>query len=91
MTLILLEALGAGLLLVFIVWWTMFSGRTLDPPTEPPASPQPPDAPREAQPSDQATAEAPQPGGVAATGNPAPSVDTVAPAGTPTPPSPDPR
>lgn len=27
MTLILLEALGAGLLLVFIVWWTMFSGR----------------------------------------------------------------
>jgi hypothetical protein len=27
MTLLLLEALGAGLLLVFIVWWTMFSGR----------------------------------------------------------------
>jgi hypothetical protein len=27
MTLILLEALGALLLLVFIVWWTMFSGR----------------------------------------------------------------
>jgi hypothetical protein len=27
MTLILLEALGAGLLLVLIVWWTMFSGR----------------------------------------------------------------
>jgi len=27
MTLILLEALGAALLLVFIVWWTMFSGR----------------------------------------------------------------
>ncbi|MBL8339096.1 MAG: hypothetical protein U1F00_04190 [Rhodoferax sp.] len=27
MVLILLEALGALLLLVFIVWWTMFSGR----------------------------------------------------------------
>ena len=27
MTLILLEALAALLLLVFIVWWTMFSGR----------------------------------------------------------------
>lgn len=28
MFLILLEALGALLLLVLIVWWTMFSGRT---------------------------------------------------------------
>ena len=27
MTLLLLEALGAFLLLLFIVWWTMFSGR----------------------------------------------------------------
>ena len=27
MWLILLEALGAGLLLILIVWWTMFSGR----------------------------------------------------------------
>jgi len=27
MTLLLLEALGALFLLVFIVWWTMFSGR----------------------------------------------------------------
>lgn len=27
MTLLLLEALAALLLLVFIVWWTMFSGR----------------------------------------------------------------
>lgn len=27
MWLILLEALGAGLVLVLIVWWTMFSGR----------------------------------------------------------------
>jgi hypothetical protein len=28
MTLLLLEALGALLLLIFIVWWTMFSGRS---------------------------------------------------------------
>ncbi len=27
MSLLLLEALGALLLLLFIVWWTMFSGR----------------------------------------------------------------
>ena len=27
MTLLLLEALGAGLIFVGIVWWTMFSGR----------------------------------------------------------------
>ena len=27
MTLLLLEALGALAILVFIVWWTMFSGR----------------------------------------------------------------
>ena len=27
MTLLLLEALGAFILFVFIVWWTMFSGR----------------------------------------------------------------
>lgn len=27
MTLLLLEALGALILFVFIVWWTMFSGR----------------------------------------------------------------
>ncbi len=27
MTLLLLEALGAFLLFIFIVWWTMFSGR----------------------------------------------------------------
>ena len=27
MTLIILEALGAGILLVAIVWWTMFAGR----------------------------------------------------------------
>ena len=27
MTLLLLEALGAGLLFIGIIWWTMFSGR----------------------------------------------------------------
>ncbi|MDR7307188.1 hypothetical protein [Rhodoferax saidenbachensis] len=27
MTLLLLEALGAGLIFVAIIWWTMFSGR----------------------------------------------------------------
>lgn len=27
MTLLLLEALGAGLIFIGIVWWTMFSGR----------------------------------------------------------------
>ncbi len=27
MAVVLLEALGAGLLFVLIVWWTMFSGR----------------------------------------------------------------
>ena len=27
MDLLFLEALGAGLVFVFIVWWTMFSGR----------------------------------------------------------------
>jgi hypothetical protein len=35
MGLILLEALGALLLLVLIVWWTMFSGRNKG---EPPAA-----------------------------------------------------
>ena len=38
MGLILLEALGAGVLLVLIVWWTMFSGRVkgeLPPAPEP--------------------------------------------------------
>ena len=32
MTLLLLEALGALLILVFIVWWTMFSGRKAGEP-----------------------------------------------------------
>lgn len=36
MTLILLEALGAGLLLVLIVWWTMFSGRERGEPMDHP-------------------------------------------------------
>ncbi|MES2951930.1 MAG: hypothetical protein V4858_25675 [Pseudomonadota bacterium] len=51
MTLLLLEALGAGLIFIGIIWWTMFSGRKhgelpQDPgtaptpnPVEPPSSP----------------------------------------------------
>jgi hypothetical protein len=30
MWLLIIEALGAALLLIFIVWWTMFSGRGKD-------------------------------------------------------------
>jgi hypothetical protein len=40
MTLLLLEALGALLIFIFIVWWTMFSGRPkgeLPPQEETPA------------------------------------------------------
>ncbi len=40
MLIIVLEALGAGCLLVLIVWWTMFSGRRhgerVDPDDEQP-------------------------------------------------------
>jgi hypothetical protein len=37
MTLLVLEALGALALFVFIVWWTMFSGRKNgEPPSSPP-------------------------------------------------------
>ncbi|WP_309680710.1 hypothetical protein, partial [Polaromonas sp.] len=39
MTLLLLEALGALLLLVFIVWWTMFSGRRKGELKDEPADP----------------------------------------------------
>ncbi|WP_200932618.1 hypothetical protein [Pseudorhodoferax sp. Leaf267] len=52
MVLILLEALGALLLLVLIVWWTMFSGRDkgelppVDPAPEPPAEGGPGSSPR---------------------------------------------
>ena len=45
MTVILLEALGALVLLVLIVWWTMFSGRKggeLDLPAQDP-NPEAPD------------------------------------------------
>jgi hypothetical protein len=44
MTLLLLEALGAGLILIGIIWWTMFSGRkngeivAADPAPEAPTS-----------------------------------------------------
>ncbi len=40
MILLLLEALGAMLLLVFIVWWTMFSGRKKGELRDRPASPE---------------------------------------------------
>ncbi|MFN4103478.1 MAG: hypothetical protein ACK4GB_04110 [Tepidimonas sp.] len=41
MTLLLLEALGALLLFIFIVWWTMFAGRKRGEPADvdPSASP----------------------------------------------------
>ena len=39
MTLILLEALGAMVILILIVWWTMFSGRDKG---EPPREDEPP-------------------------------------------------
>ena len=45
MSLLLLEALGALLLFVFIVWWTMFSGRKNG---ELPGADEPPDAPPDA-------------------------------------------
>jgi len=50
MTLLLLEALGALLLFVFIVWWTMFSGRKRGEPIDdtPPA----PDAQSPARPDE---------------------------------------
>jgi nitrogen fixation-related uncharacterized protein len=34
MWLLILEALGAAAVLVFIVWWTMFSGRRKDEPRD---------------------------------------------------------
>ena len=51
MTLILLEALGAGLLLVLIVWWTMFSGRDKgEPPQDADAGTVPPLAAKDGTP-----------------------------------------
>jgi hypothetical protein len=44
MTLLLLEALGALLIFLFIVWWTMFSGRPKgELPPEKEAEPTQPD------------------------------------------------
>lgn len=46
MVLILLEALLALIVLVAIVWWTMFSGRKRgELSADPPEAPEPPDAP----------------------------------------------
>lgn len=55
MGLILLEALGALVLLVFIVWWTMFSGR---PGGEPPG----PDDAKDTPPGPQPAASPPEAG-----------------------------
>jgi len=50
MTLLLLEALGAGLLFIGIIWWTMFSGRENgELPRSPDAPPSPPDPPGNAE------------------------------------------
>ena len=54
MTLLLLEALGALVLLVLIVWWTMFSGRKngeLPAAQATPDTPTPPGAPATVQPA----------------------------------------
>lgn len=46
MILLVLEALGALALLLFIVWWTMFSGRERgELPSEPGPQPEPEPAP----------------------------------------------
>jgi hypothetical protein len=50
MLLILLEALLALVLLVGIVWWTMFSGRSKGELRAPPAAPPPEDRKRDAPP-----------------------------------------
>ena len=54
MTLLLLEALGALVLLVLIVWWTMFSGRKhgeLPATQATPDTPTPPGAPATVKPA----------------------------------------
>ena len=48
MTLLLLEALGAGLLFVGIIWWTMFSGRKNGELPQDTATPVPPTPPAQA-------------------------------------------
>jgi hypothetical protein len=47
MALLLLEALGALLILVFIVWWTMFSGRKNGELKDPPKADAPAGKPDE--------------------------------------------
>lgn len=51
MTLLLLEALGALLLLVFIVWWTMFAGRKRGEPRDANLPSAPTEAPIPADPA----------------------------------------
>ncbi len=48
MTLLLLEALGAGLLFIGIIWWTMFSGRKNGELPQDTATPTPPMSPVQA-------------------------------------------
>lgn len=52
MSLLLLEALGAGVIFIGIVWWTMFSGRRHG---ELPGTVEPPKAPAAASPAPAAT------------------------------------
>lgn len=54
MTLLLLEALGALLLFVFIVWWTMFAGRKRGEPADSDSPASPTDTPKATNPSTQA-------------------------------------
>lgn len=76
MAVVLLEALGAAVLLVLIVWWTMFSGRKKgelpghhDSPdaTLPPAHEVAPDAETNALPADPLPADATDPAAEPAT------------------------
>jgi len=51
MTILILEALGAGALLIFIVWWTMFSGRKGgEPPSDHATPPEAPKAEKDIKP-----------------------------------------
>jgi len=89
MTLILLEALGAGLLLVFIVWWTAFSGR----PSNPPANAPEPEhkRPADAAPPLELEKSTSTDAALSGTSPSAPSLGTDAQADAPTPPTPKPR
>jgi len=61
MVLILLEALGALLVLVLIVWWTMFSGRRNGELPPPDAEPSPDDEAGAREPASSASGDRPSP------------------------------